>query len=267
MEWVFLDGKEVTKRFTTEGFNPNYAEKQRLTNIIKTAVETQDIMSHPQTIHYYGTGCGSEKNCQAVKEAFQKYFPQAEIHVTHDLMGACHALFGREKGIACILGTGANSCLYDGSIISDRAVSLGYLVGDEGSGCFIGRKLVRAYFYDLMSLELKLQFKEIYHLEISDFIDRVYHQPEASKYLADFTKFAGEHQEDPFIRQLVKDCFKEFIQVFVLRYKDCRSLPISFVGSVAYHFRDLLQECLSDEGLTMGKVMHSPMDGLIQMYS
>ena len=118
-----------------------------------------------------------------------------------------------------------------------------------------------------MPIELKLEFDKAYHLEISDFIERVYHQPEASRYLAEFTKFAGDHIDHPFIQELVKECFRDFIQVFVLRYKDCHDLRVSFVGSVAFYFQYQLHECLSAEGLTMGKVMRSPMEGLIQMYS
>lgn len=260
MEWVLLSQGKVLQRFTTPGFNPNYADIHCLDDIITSATAT---IPSVQSLRYYGTGCGNEQNCIKVKEVFLHHFPQAEVQVTHDLMGACHALFGKEQGIACILGTGANSCQYDGHDITERAVSLGYLVGDEGSGCYIGRKLVRAYFYDLMPLQLKLQFKEFYHMEISDFIDKVYHQPEASKYLAGFSRFAGEHQDDPFIRQLVKDCFKEFIQVFVLRYKDCRSLPVGFVGSVASHFKEILKDTLNEYNLQLGEIIASPMEGLI----
>ena len=118
-----------------------------------------------------------------------------------------------------------------------------------------------------MPLELKLSFHLAYNLEINEFIQRVYHQPEASKYLAEFTKFAGEHLAHPFIQQLIKDSFSEFIKVFVLRYKNCRTLPVSFVGSVAYAFQELLQESLDAEGLTLGKVMQSPAEGLINYYS
>lgn len=264
MDWALLKCGRVLKRFSTEGFNPNYAAPQRLVDIFsKIDLPKKEI----KEIHYYGSGCLRAENAMAVAQVLQQCFPNSDPTVSNDMMGAAHALMGQEKGIACILGTGANSCLYDGENITDRAVSLGYLVGDEGSGCYIGRKLARAYFYDLMPLELKLQFNEDYHLEINDFIEKVYHQSEVSRYLAGFTKFAGEHQEDPFIRQLVKDCFKEFIQVFVLRYTTCHDLQVGFVGSVACHFQSLLQECLDAEGLIMGKVMRSPMDGLIQMYA
>ena len=146
MEWILLEGNAVIQRFTTEGFNPNYAEKQCLVETFQGASLPKEI----QFIHYYGTGCGNEQNCQIIKEVFQNYFPDAKIHVTHDLMAACHALFGHEKGIACILGTGSNSCLYDGENIVEKAISLGYMVGDEGSGMRIGREVVRAYFYGFM---------------------------------------------------------------------------------------------------------------------
>ena len=139
MQCVLLDNQNVKKRFNGNGFNPNYSTKQDLIKIIETQL-VSPIQESIQDIYYYGTGCGNEQNCQKIKEVFQQYYPQAEIHVTHDLMAACHALLGHEKGIACILGTGSNACVYDGKNITERAVSLGYLVGDEGSGMHIGRE-------------------------------------------------------------------------------------------------------------------------------
>ena len=279
MEWILLDGKEVKSRFQTEGFNPNYAEKQCLENIINL-VETRFIASPNdellflrrdksaslQAIHYYGTGCGSEQNCQIVKEIFQNHFPNAEIHVTHDLMAVCHAVLGHEKGIACILGTGSNSCLYDGENIVDKAVSLGYLVGDEGSGMHIGREVVQAYFYGFMPEDLRQEFHSTYHLELKDFIQKLYHDEQPSKYLASFAKFAGENQSHPYIKGLVKGCFKAFIEAFILRYKDGKSLKISFIGSVAFHFQDLLKESLMEYGLSLGEIMQTPAEGLIRYY-
>ena len=264
-EWVVVEKGKVVNRLITSGFNPNYAGYEKLLDILNKEL---DGLPAVDAVYYYGSGCGSEIRQNEVRQYLKVRFEKAqEIVVTHDLMAAAHALLGHEPGIACILGTGANSCLYDGLQITDRAVSLGYLVGDEGSGCYIGRKLARAYFYDLMPLELKLEFEKDYQLNIKDFIDNVYHRPESSKYLAGFTAFAGEHQSNPFIQQLVKSCFKEFIEAFVLRYKDCRNYRVCFVGSVAFYFQYLVHDCLAEEGLTMGKVMRSPMEGLIQLYS
>ena len=268
MDWILLDGKEVMTRFTTEGFNPNYAERQYLDNMV-SFVETQCLASQKteiQYIHYYGTGCGNEQNCFLIKKVFLHHFPNAEIHVCHDLIAACHALLGRDKGIACILGTGSNSCLYDGMNIIEEAVSLGYLVGDEGSGMHIGREVVRAYFYGFMPENLRQKFETEYHLGLKDFIHRLYHEGQSSKYLASFARFAGENQAHPYIQDLVKDCFKAFIEAFVLRYAECKSLKISFIGSVAFHFKDLLKESLTEYGLTMGEVMQTPAEGLIRYY-
>ena len=265
MGWILLDGQEVKAHFVTKGFNPNYSDIQHLESL----VETQNFASLPidiHAIHYYGTGCGNEQNCQLIKDVFQRHFPKAEITVTHDLMAACHALLGHEKGIACILGTGSNACVYDGENITERAVSLGYLVGDEGSGMHIGKEVARAYFYGFMPADLRQAFENQYHLELKDFIDRLYHGDQPSRYLATYARFAGEYQLHPFIRDLVKGCFKTFIEAFVLRFENANMMKVGFVGSVAFHFQNLLRESLVGYGLAMGEVMSSPAEGLIQYY-
>ena len=262
MGWILMEGHEVKAHFVTKGFNPNYSPMQDLVETCRGASLPNEI----QAIHYYGTGCGNEQNCLLIKEVFQNRFPNAEIHVTHDLMAACHAVLGHDKGIACILGTGSNSCVYDGNDIIERAVSLGYLVGDEGSGMHIGREVVRAYFYGFMPVDLRQQFDTEYHLELKDFIQRLYHKGQPSKFLASFARFAGENQSHPFIKGLVKGCFRAFVEAFILRYDNCQSLRVSFIGSVAFHFKDILKETLTDYGLTMGEVMPSPAEGLIKYY-
>ena len=262
MEWILVDGNETKGRFLTEGFNPNYFDIQTLAEMCQSLPLPNEI----QSIHYYGTGCGSEQNCALIKKVFQKRFPKAEITVTHDLMAACHALFGHEKGIACILGTGSNSCVYDGEEIVEKSLSLGYLVGDEGSGMHIGKELVRAYFYGFMPENLRQEFEATYHLDLKDFIDKLYHGEQPSRYLASFAKFAGERQSDLYIRALVKRCFQAFIEAFVLRFEDCKSMKVSFIGSIAYHFKDILKETLADNRLSMGEVMQSPSEGLIRYY-
>ena len=262
MEWILMEGNVVKSRFMTEGFNPNYSDRQCL-------VETchgESLPNEIHSIHYYGTGCGNPQNCQMIKEVFQNHFPNAEIHVTHDLMAACHAVLGHEKGIACILGTGSNACVYDGEKLVDKAVSLGYLVGDEGSGMHIGKEVLRAYFYGFMPEDLRRQFEAKYHLELKDFIQHLYHEAQPSKYLASFAEFAGEYKAHPYVQGLVKGCFKAFVEAFILRFDECRSLKVGFVGSVAYYFNDVLEETLADCGLTLGKVLKAPAEGLVRYY-
>ena len=265
-EWIFLDGETVGKRLLTEGFNPNYSDLQTLDNLVGTCCGAS-LRGNIQSIHYYGTGCGNEQNCQLIKGVFHRHFPDAEISVTHDLMAACHAVLGREKGIACILGTGSNACVYDGNDITERAVSLGYLVGDEGSGMHIGREVARAYFYGFMPDDLRQSFDATYHLQLQDFIHNLYHSGQPSRYLASFAKFAGDNQGHPYVHDLVKRCFQAFVEAFLLRFEDCKSLKVSFIGSIAYHFKDVLRESLSENGLTMGAVMQAPAEGLIEYFA
>lgn len=264
-EWVLVaDGLSI-ERFVLGGFNPNYSDSNVLREMVWQNLTT--IPDDLDEIHYYGTGCGLETNKELVSAVLKSRFPGAAIEVDTDMMGAAKALFGTQNGIACILGTGVNSCLYNGERVVDQAVSLGFIIGDEGSGCHIGKKLTRAYFYGLMPPKVKLQFEEYYHLKINDFIHNVYHGKESSRYLAGFTRFAGEHQDEPFIHQLLKDCFYDFISVFIQRYDGCKQQPIGLVGSVAYHFQSILNECFEEKCLTISKVMKSPMDGLISCFS
>ena len=265
IEWVVVENKKVVKRLITSGYNPNYARPIAFIDILYKEMKHFPAVD---AVYYYGSGCGSAFAQSETRQYLKVRFEEAnEVVVTHDLMGAAHALLDHKKGIACILGTGANACCYDGEDITNRAVSLGYLVGDEGSGCYIGRKLVRSYFYNLMPNDLQALFKEEVQLDYASFLDHVYRQPEPSKYLASFTHFAGKHQDHPFIHQLVSDAFDDFIEVFLLPFDGCHELPIGFVGSVAFHFKDILRERLEVHGLHLDTVMVSPMEGLIQRYS
>ena len=264
-EWILIEGQQVVLRFLTKGFNPNYTDWETITVIISSEFPP-DCPDDVEKINYYGSGCGNEKNCQLVSAALQQRFPTAEIHVAHDLMAAAHGLLGHEKGIACILGTGANSCLYDGKNIVNQAVSLGYLVGDEGSGTHIGKNVLRSYFYGFMPADLKQEFEAYYQLTYKDFIDKLYHFPQPNMYLADFCKFAGEHQNHPYIRKICSDCFNDFIRIFIERYDVCKELKVSFVGSVAYHFQPIMKTCIEEKGLHLGKIIQSPADGLIDYY-
>ncbi len=263
--WAIMKDKNVIMRFTTEGFNANYSDMNvfidmihhDLPNIITNAVEY---------VHYYGTGCGSEDNRKAISDVLQHRFPQAVIQVNHDLMAAAHALFGDSRGIACILGTGSHSGLYDGEQMVDNAVSLGYVLGDDGSGCYIGKALLRDYFYRAMPTDMLIQFEATYHLNRDVFIENCYHKPQPSHYLASFACFAGEHKEHLYIRDLCCKCFDSFFDHFVLRYPSASSEKIGFVGSVAFCFQDLITQIAANKNLTVVKVLKEPLEGLIAYY-
>lgn len=265
MEWALVDGNEVKARFTTEGFNPNYSNPNRLDVMLSSQLPAV-VPSDLQSIYYYGTGCGAEKNCDLVARAFRQRFAEADIQVTHDMMAAARAVLGKESGIACIMGTGANSCVYDGECIVERAVSLGYMVGDEGSGGHIGRQIVRSYFYGFMPDDLRDLFQQQYPLTVDDFVAQLYHNSQPSRYLASFASFACEHQDHPFVAELCRRCFDDFIQAFICRYDGYKTMKVSFVGSVAYHFSSILKSCLASHDINMGEVLQAPMDGLVKYH-
>jgi Predicted N-acetylglucosamine kinase len=266
MEWMLLEASGVKTRFITNGFNPFYADNNILLNILSHEMPDDMLFDDIREIYYYGTGCSTEKNCQNVSDIFQSQFANADIFVSNDMLAAAHSVLGTQKGIACILGTGSNSCLYDGHKIVDKAVSLGYLVGDEGSGGSIGREVVRSYFYGFMPKELAEAFEEKYHLTRTKFLERLYHNGQSSKYLGGFSIFASDHKSDAFIQELCSKCFNNFIDAFVRRYPNYHKFPVSFVGSVGFHFQDILRNCLEIADIKMGKVLCSPAEGLIDYH-
>lgn len=266
-DWVILNGEEVVSKFQTEGFNPNYTDKNTISSIILDNSYYNTYIQHITKIYFYGTGCGNQENCNLIGDIFKSIFSNANIVVTHDLTAACHALFGNKNGIACILGTGSHSCHYDGKDIIDKAVSLGYIIGDEGSGNHIGKQLLRDYCYKKMPTELSEKFEKDYDTETTSIIDNIYHKSQVSKYLASFSRFAYENKEHTYIKDLCSKCFDEFIEYFILRYKAAKDFEIGFVGSIAYHFQDILSECLETQGLKISKIVKNPIEGLIEFHS
>lgn len=266
-DWVILNGKEVVLKFQTEGFNPNYTDKNTILSIILDNTSYKTYIQEITEIYFYGTGCGNQDNCSLIENVFKSIFLNANIIVTHDLMAACHALFGDKEGIACILGTGSHSCRYDGNEIIDKAVSLGYIIGDEGSGNHIGKQLLRDYFYKKMPDILSEKFEKEYDINIISVIDNIYHKNQASKYLASLSRFAYENNEHDYMKAICSKCFDKFIEYFILKYETSKDLEIGFVGSIAYYFQDLLCERLENHKLRLGKIIKNPIEGLIEYHS
>lgn len=266
-DWVLLDNSKVLKRFKTEGFNPNYISEDSILNIINNESSYKEHIRSISEIFFYGSGCGNTDNCNKVEEIIKSIFINAKIEVTHDMMAACRAILGKNKGVACILGTGSNSCCYDGESITDQAVSLGYILGDDGSGSYIGKHILRDYFYKNMPDVLSQRFKNDYDITISEVIKNIYHESQVSKYLASFSKFAYLNKEDKYIKDLCSKCFDEFIDNFILRYEYAKENEIGFVGSIAYYFQDIIKQRLENKNLKLGKVVKEPIDGLIGFHA
>ena len=267
-EWALLDGNIVANRFITNGFNPNFTDGETIKNIVG---EAKDIIGNQaiRKIRFYGSGCGTEANQNKVSMILAIVFKINDIEVYPDTLGACHALFGNKPGVACILGTGSNACVYDGTKITESVASLGFMIGDEGSGCHIGKRIVHDYFLGLMPDDLRAKFDEKYHLDREAFLKRVYQGEQPSRYLAEFTKFAAENIENQYVIRVVGECFYQFVIGYlkeVPRACGARNDNVAFVGSIAFVFKNILLQVLENHRIICSKILKNPMDGLIEFY-
>jgi N-acetylglucosamine kinase-like BadF-type ATPase len=199
-------------------------------------------------------------------EVLKATFPGAEIEVQHDLLGAARAACGAEAGIACILGTGSNTCLYDGERVTDNVTNLGWLLGDEGSGVDLGKRLIRAYSYRELPETDRLHFEESTGHNRQSIGDGLYGPGNANRFLAGFSPFIHDNINRAAIRQIVVDAFTEFLQRHVLKYDNARHLPISFIGSIAHHYQDILKDVCRQEGLRCANITQKPIDALVHYH-
>lgn len=265
--WAILNGEQPIKYVTTRGHNPYYYKGNELYEILQKELMPQlQKAGEIDKVFFYGSGCSSDDNCTRVSNALQPLFKKAIIHVHHDLYGAALALFHREKGIACILGTGSNSCGWDGNKITDNVPSLGYMLADEGSGTTIGKNLLRGLLKGEADRELTEAFYGQYELTFEKTLDLIYKEPDPNRFMASLTKFAGAYITNSWCRKVVKDSLDDFITLNVKLYQGHQELPIAFVGSIAYHFKDILREVCDDHALNMGIVLQNPIEGLVRFH-
>ncbi len=265
-DWVLLDDKNIINKTQTEGFNPNYTDKEHISRIALNNNLYSTYLQDITHIFFYGSGCGNQQNIEFIKDILKSIFIHSEIHVYSDMIAACHAVSAHKKGIVCILGTGSNSCLFDGNEIIDKAVSLGYIIGDEGSGSHIGKSILHDYLYKMMPDDLSSKIKTEYDIDVNSFIYNAYHSNKPSQYLASFAKIAIENKDNIYIKSLCTKCFDEFIDCFIMSYDKYHEKTVSFVGSIAYYFQDIIKERLTIRNLKMGEVLKSPIDGLVKYY-
>ena len=218
-----------------------------------------------QQIHFFGAGCALPERKAQVANALKVFFANAEISVESDLLGAARALLGGEKGIACILGTGSNSCFYDGDKIVENVSPLGFILGDEGSGAVLGKLFVGDCLKNQLPEALRDKFMDEYQLTPAIILDRVYKQPFPNRFLASFMPFLAAHKHEPAVYNLIYNAFVAFLRRNVMQY-DYSSYPVSFTGSVAYYFADILRKAAADCGVSVDKIEKNPMKGLVEMY-
>jgi glucosamine kinase len=265
-QWCLLT-ENKKKIFSTQGISPYFLNDESLAKILMEELLPKTGNINIENIYYYGTGCSNSENILLIKRGLKKLYKTANIKVEHDLQGAAKALCGNEKGIACILGTGSNSCYYNGKKIVKNSPGLGFILGDEGSGTHLGKKVLQYYLYNTFDAELMDKFKQKYPQTTSEILDNVYKTALPNRYLAGFVTFLIENRGHFMIENIIEDSINDFFFNHIYKYRESWTMPINFVGSVAYGFKDVLVEMCKDYELKLGKVMKSPMDGLIKYHN
>lgn len=263
--WVICNKGNAIESIFTPGINPFYQTEEQIAESIRTHLLPRIGIYPITSIYFYGAGCVSDK-CGLVTSAIQKLFPKASIEVNSDLVAAARGLLQHNAGIACIIGTGSNSCRYDGNAICESISPLGFILGDEGSGAVLGKLFIGNCLKNQVPEKIKNAFLEQYKLTPSDILNNVYKQPFPNRFLAQFSPFLLAHLHEPSVYNLVFDSFTDFLVRNVMQYDLYQEQPISFTGSIAYHFKDVLEVVMIELGLTLGTVVQSPLEGLVAFH-
>lgn len=267
-DWICLTGDDESTQIEvqTVGLNPFHVSDNEIRGVLTHDVLPQLGDSKVEAVYFYGSGVRPEVEGR-VEGLLRESFPDAKTVQAHsDLLGACRALCGDEAGIACILGTGANSCVYDGKKIVHNTPALGYILGDEGSGAVLGKHLLHDLYTGVLPHNLRLTFEKEMGLELSEIINKVYREPQANRFLASLSEFIHRHLNEEGIRQMVYNTFSDFINYHVSRYGR-HDLPLSFVGSIAFYYQEQLQLIVQMLGYPMGTILKSPLQGLVAYHS
>lgn len=265
-DWKFLHPDGTETDLATMGFNPVFHKKELIIRALKRDFEGRIKAKNAQKVFFYGAGCWDFDLKKEIADALQVIFPGAQIEVEHDLLGAARASCGDKPGIACILGTGSNSCLFDGKSVIDNITNLGFQVGDEGSGSYLGKMLIRTYFYREMPSDLKAIFEQHYPGKMTEILDGIYESASPNVYLASFAKFMSDQKKHFFIEKIVYESFCEFVDRHVRKYAGHLHVPIHFIGSVAYHFNDILKIVLEERMLLLGQIIKKPIENLAEYH-
>lgn len=262
-EWCLLnDGKKKT--IFTQGISPYFLNTDQIADLLKKELYPQLKRYKISEIYYYGTGCANPANAKSVKKAIQKIFTTAKkVEVTHDLMAAARALCGRKKGIVANLGTGSFCCYFDGKKIIKQTPGIGYVLGDEGSGAYLGKKVIQYYLYETFDDDLRARFDAKYVTNRVEILENVYKKPMPNRYLASFAIFLAENRGHYMIENIIEDALNDFFFYHLCKYRESWLMPIHFVGSISYGFKDILKHLCNTYEFGLGKVMKNPMEGLV----
>ena len=265
-DWCLLRKNKKPAHFTTSGINPYLQSSASIAEMLHKELPVNLLKHVPERICYYGAGAASQIKQQEITSILKNHFGIHKIEVSGDMMAAARSLCGDKKGIVCILGTGSASCYYDGKRIKERQPSLGYIAGDEGSGNYMGKRILQYYSYSTFDAELTMDFEMRFGSNLEDIVYKLYHEPYPNRYLASFVALLKENRGHYMVENIIEDCLNDFFRTSILKYRQSWKKPLYFTGSVAYFFSDVLISLCHQYELEAGKIEQSPMEGLIKYY-
>ena len=265
-DWMFLDSNGNKSETSTIGFNPFFHDEKFISNEIAKNEFLNLIKEDIGKVYFYCAGGSSDELREKVRKGLKLVFSNAEIKVDHDLDGAAHATCNGLPGIACILGTGSNSCFFDGEIVSEKIPALGHILGDEGSGSWFGRILLRDFLYERMPADIYALFKKRFALEKNEIFRSVYMKPNANVYLASFMHFVSDNRDKVYIKNMVREGLHEFMSIHVCCYENYKDVSTHFVGSIALHFEKIIFDVANELEIKVGVITNKPVEGLLNYH-
>ena len=259
---IYDDGS--VKAVETVGINPVFMEDEAIESILKDSL-VPEIGTKVDQIFFYGAGMVGGEISAKLERCFGKVFPGSTCEAASDVLAAARALCGHKPGIACILGTGSNSCFYDGEGISENVRAGGFILGDEASGAYLGKRLISDFIKGLLPPPIENAFTKRYGLDYMAIVQKVYREPMPSRFLASFSPFIAEFKNHPHMANLLKSSFEEFLRRNIIHY-DYKKYPVNFVGSIAYYYKDILEKAVNAAGMRMGIILKGPIDGLVEYH-
>ncbi|MGP1622254.1 ATPase [Bacteroides heparinolyticus] len=267
-DWCVVENGELLQQIFTKGTNPFFQSEEEISNEIATTLLPRLKSDEPDAVYFYGAGCGFPDKIATMRRAITQHLKvKGAIEVNTDMLAAARGLCGHKSGIACIMGTGSNSCYYNGQDIVANVSPLGFILGDEGSGACLGKLLVGDLLKNQMTPGLKEKFLEQFGLTPADIIDRVYRQPFPNRFLASLSPFLAQNMDEPCVHNLVLNSFKAFLKRNVMQYAGYQHEKVHFIGSVAFHYKEVLIKAAYETGIQVGNIIKSPMEGLIKYHS
>jgi N-acetylglucosamine kinase-like BadF-type ATPase len=261
-EWCLVNNGHIVEHVFTDGINPHIQTRREISRCVRLQLPGNYFTRKIEEVIFYGSGCMSEEKQNIVKASLVSQF-RTHTYIYNDLLAAGRALFGKREGIACMLGTGSNSCVYDGEDIIDQVKSLGYILGDEGSGAALGKMFISDCLKNLAPQEIMETFYEIYQITDDDILERIYEKPFPMRSLSLFSFFLAELQEHEYVHNLIAENFRNFFRRCIMQY-DYKNLPISFIGSIAIRYQEILREVAKEFKIDITEIAQSPMQGLVE---